>query len=401
MTTMRHGDRQRRFELPGIEDLSKEQEAVLALPNEGRQLVVGGPGTGKTVLCLLRARRLAQRGAAYRFLVWNRLLLFGSRALFPGDLRAETWTKWFWGTYRDALGEDPPLQAADGDFLPIDWQGVQRAVEGMPRAEGVERPYLVIDEGQDMPPGFYDFLNQLEFKHLFVAADQNQQIKPEENSSIREIEKHLAAEPPFILRRNFRNSYHVARLARTFATDDPASPLPDLPPGPPSPNVPWLYCRGRDDMLIVAKSILHHWDQDPSRLIGVIAPNNRVRERYFDALQRCEAELDNDRPWIKTFHGDHNPDVPFDCGGVLVINAQACKGMEFDTVVLADVDEHRVHSMEDDLARKLFYVMVSRAKSHVVLFTRPDNDAVERLLPQDENVLRRRKLKGSSRGDAG
>ncbi len=394
----------RRFELPGIEDLSKEQEAVLALPKEGRHLIVGGPGTGKTVLCLLRARRLARSGKDYRFLVWNHLLLRASRALFPGGLRGETWRKWFWHTYRGAVGNDPPLQAADGEFAPIDWQGVQRAVEGMPPAAGGERPYIVIDEGQDMPPGFYDFLNQLEFKHLFVAADQNQMIKPEENSSIREIKDHLAVDtPPRELRHNFRNSYHVARLARAFATDDPASPLPDLPPRPPSLNVPWLYCRGRNDMPMVAKSILRHWDQDPRRLIGIIAPNNRVRERYFNELTHCGVELDNDRPWIKTFHGNHNPDVPFDRGGVLVINAQACKGMEFDTVVLADIDEHRFHSTDDgnDLTRKLFYVMVSRAKSRVVLFTQPDNDAIGRLLPQDENVLRRRILKDSSQGDVG
>ena len=394
----------RRFELPGIEDLSKEQEAVLALPNEGRHLVVGGPGTGKSVLCLLRARRLAKSGEDYRFLVWNHLLLHASRALFPDGLHAETWKRWFWHTYRDSVGDTPPLQVADGNFPPIDWEGVQRAVEGMSLAAGGERPYLVIDEGQDMPPSFYDFLNQLEFKHLFVAADQNQQIKLQENSSIRQIEKRLAADtPPKQLRQNFRNSYHVARLARTFATDDPASPLPDLPPEPPSPGAPWLYRRGRDDMRMIAKSILRHWDQDPRRLIGIIAPNNRVRERYFDALQHCGAELDNGRPWIKTFHRDHQPKVPFDRGGVLVINAQACKGMEFDTVVLADIDEHRLHSTEEgnDLARKLFYVMVSRAKNRVVLFTQPENDAIERLLPQDENMLRRRNLKDSSQEDVG
>ena len=394
----------RRFELPGIEDLSKEQEAVLALPNEGRHLIVGGPGTGKTVLCLLRARRLAQKGEDYRFLVWNHLLLRASQALFPDGLRSETWEKWFWHTYRDSVGDDPPLQAADGDFAPIDWQGVQRAVEGLPPAAGGERPYLVIDEGQDMPPGFYDFLNQLEFKHLFVAADQNQQIKPKENSSIRDIEEHLAADAPSLrLRQNFRNSYHVARLARTFATDDPASPVPDLPPAPRLVNAPWLYYRAHDSMAAIAVSILRHWDQDPRRLIGIIAPNNRVRQRYFDALRHCEVELDNGRPWIKTFHVDHKPNVPFERGGVLVINAQACKGMEFDTVVLADIDEHRIHSADEgnDLVSKLFYVMVSRAKSRVVLFAQPDNGVIDRLLPQDENVLRHRNLSDSSQGNVG
>ena len=394
----------RRFELPGIEDLSKEQEAVLALPNEGRHLIVGGPGTGKTVLCLLRARRLAQRGQDYRFLVWNHLLFRASLALLPAGLHAETWEKWFWHTYVDSVGNSPPLQATGGNHPPIDWQGVQRAVEELPSEEAGERPYLVIDEGQDMPPGFYDFLNQLGFRHLFVAADQNQQIKRDEHSSIRDIEECLAANTQTQrLRHNFRNAYHVARLARAFATDDPASPQPDLPPAPPSVNVPWLYYRGCDDMAVIAKSILRHWDQDPRRLIGIIAPDNRIRQRYYDALRHCVAELDNGRPWIKTFHGDHRPDVPFDLGGVLVINAQACKGMEFDTVVLADIDGHQVHSADggNDLARKLFYVMVSRAKSRVVLFAQPGNDAIERLLPRDEQVLRRRNLGDSSNGDVG
>ena len=47
----------RKFELPGIQDLNKEQEAVRALPTEGQHLIVGGPGTGKSVLALIRARR--------------------------------------------------------------------------------------------------------------------------------------------------------------------------------------------------------------------------------------------------------------------------------------------------------------------------------------------------------
>ena len=390
----------RRFELPGIEELSKEQEAVLALPNEGRHLVVGGPGTGKTVLCLLRARRLAQKGEDYRFLVWNHLLFRASQALVPTGLRAETWNRWFWHTYKDLVGNTPPLQATGEHHRPYDWQGVQRTVEELPPATSEERPYLVIDEGQDMPPGFYDFLNQLGFRHLFVAADQNQQIKPDENSSIRELEECLAVDTqPQRLRHNFRNSYQVARLARAFATDDPASPLPDLPPVPRSVNAPWLYYRGR--VKVIARSILRHWDQDPRRLIGVIAPDNHIRRRYFEALKDCTVALDNGRPWIETFFGEHRPKVPFGRGGVLVINAQACKGMEFDTAVLADIDQHRVQSAVGghDLASKRFYVMVSRAKRRVVLFAQSETAAIEDLLPEDEQVLRRWDLGRSAKAD--
>ena len=61
----------RRFRLPGIQDLSKEQEDARALPMEGQHLIVGGPGTGKSILALLRARRLSQEDAQYVFLVYN------------------------------------------------------------------------------------------------------------------------------------------------------------------------------------------------------------------------------------------------------------------------------------------------------------------------------------------
>lgn len=78
-------DRTRRFELPGIQDLNKDQDAALALPLEGQHLIIGGPGTGKSVVALLRARRLAQDQKRYRILVYNHLLEGSNRHLFGGD----------------------------------------------------------------------------------------------------------------------------------------------------------------------------------------------------------------------------------------------------------------------------------------------------------------------------
>ncbi len=51
-------DRTRRFNRSYI--LNKDQDAALALPLEGQHLIIGGPGTGKSVVALLRARRLAE-----------------------------------------------------------------------------------------------------------------------------------------------------------------------------------------------------------------------------------------------------------------------------------------------------------------------------------------------------
>ena len=37
----------RKFELPGIQDLSKEQESVRALPSEGQHLIIGAAILGE------------------------------------------------------------------------------------------------------------------------------------------------------------------------------------------------------------------------------------------------------------------------------------------------------------------------------------------------------------------
>ena len=225
----------RKFELPGIQDLSKEQEAARALPKEGQHLIVGGPGTGKSVLALIRARRHQRDDDDFLFLVFNHLLNRASDQLFGTGLVSRTWDGWFRNTFRELAGQAVPVQEPnDGGYREIDWDRVDEIVHAMPDTATSRTPFLVIDEGQDMPASFYQALVALGFDRFFVVADQNQQIT-DENSSRKDIADCLAIEPNDVieLKQNYRNSYAVARLAREFYTGDPASPRPALPQSAP------------------------------------------------------------------------------------------------------------------------------------------------------------------------
>ena len=384
----------RKFALPGIQDLTKEQEAARALPREDRHLIVGGPGTGKSVLALIRVRRHHQERDDYRFLVFNHLLHRASGQLFGAGFVGRTWFRWFLDTFEEITGQSVPrLEPNDKGWKEIDWTGVDAIVQALPGGDERQRPFLVIDEGQDMPPEFYRALVKLGFDRFFVVADQNQQIT-DANSSRQEIQDCLALDPHDVieLRQNYRNHYRVARLAREFYTGDPASPPPELP-AQASGAVPILYRYEPDRLDEVARRILRLADRDPRQLIGVIAPDNRVRKRYVDALRSAEVGLDNSRPSIKTYHRESRAEINFAEGGVLVINAQACKGLEFDTVVLADVDEHYFRRGAPDVARRLFYVMVARARERVFLFMKHGGrKEIEDILPADRDVLRREDL---------
>ena len=384
----------RQFELPGVQDLSKEQEAARALPKHGQHLIVGGPGTGKSVLALIRARRHGREEDNYLFLVFNHLLNRASGQLFGAGFESRTWDGWFRETFLQIVKQPVPLlPPRPNEYTGIDWNGVAEAIEALPSDADKDRPFLVIDEGQDMPREFYSSLANVGFERFFVVADQNQQIT-EANSSRRDLQDCLTIDTQDVieLKLNYRNRYPVARLAREFYTGDRASPPPALPERRIG-AIPIRYVYKWDALGSVVGRILRFADRNPSQLIGVIAPNNKVRQRYFDRLCAEDVTMDNPRPPINTFHGENRPEIAFDEGGILVINAQACKGLEFDTVILADIDEHVHRPQDPDVARRLFYVMVARARERVFMFMKKDGDRrIETILPDDQAVLRREEL---------
>ena len=388
----------RRFELPGIQDLNKQQEEARNLPLEGQHLIVGGPGTGKSVLALLRAKRLHRENKEYSFLVYNHLLMQSSKILFrsggSGRLNVDTepmtrWKKWFFRIFKVHTGKKVPLTDTESDgWRPIIWDQVLDIASGV-GAVNKKKSYLVIDEGQDMPPEFYKCLVILGFENLFVVADQNQQIW-KENSTIPDLRDVLDLEPPDVIKleKNYRNRYPVARLAREFYTGDVASPPPELPP-PPShqARLPVLYEYA--DEKTVIRLIAKMADRDPAKLLGVLTYKDEVRKRIYKALLSEEDGLDNGRLNVSTHSSKDRTEVAFDEGGIMVINSQACKGLEFDTVLIVGLNDFRIMS-DDTPTKKLFYVMVARAIDTVVMFKAKDRHCpVDDIMPNDRRILER------------
>ena len=391
-------DRTRRFTLPNVQELSKDQDAALALPLDGQHLIVGGPGTGKSVVALLRVRRLASELVDYRFLAYNKLLDQSSRHLFGDNLKAFTLDTWFRRLWKSLFMGNVPLHPPDrpGGYQAIDWVTVTTHLQehDIPDRQQA-RLRLVIDEGQDMPPAFYSALTNIGFENFYIVADQNQQIHPDKCSSRQDIENALAicAADTLELRSNYRNTLPIAQLAQHFYPADPASPKPELPSSKQGASTPevWRYGNGEAHTIqSIAELILQTADRNPRKLIGVITPNNRVREKFVDALSRANPGLDHDKPPIGTFVSGQQEALDFGRGGIMVINAQSCKGLEFDTAVLADIDEHQPRSNPDAL-KKRFYVMVARARDQIILLrTGAPVSAIDDLLPQDQAILARK-----------
>ena len=385
----------RKFELPRIQDLSKEQLAVRALPKEGQHLIIGGPGTGKSVLALLRAKRHSRDGDDYVYLVFNHLLHEASKQLFGKELVSQTIDSWFRHLYRDLVGQTIPLHNARASgYRPINWSIVEQTTEELKVDSDRTQQFLLIDEGQDMPWQFYHSLVNLGFSNFFVTADQNQQIT-ENNSSRQEITDCLGmeAEDVIELHQNFRNTDAIARLSKELRTIDPASPPINLPSSRPG-ETPLLrtYNLSKIDQLM--KGILSVVNNRPKFLVGVITPNNNIREFFLDRLCKAAVRLQWTHIHIQTYFSQQKPAMlTFNEGGIIVINMQSCKGLEFDVVVLADIDEYRVHKDDLDKTFREFYVMSARAKKrlHMLMKKNGSIDILE-ILPNDSGVLERKEV---------
>lgn len=397
----------RRFQLPGIHELSKEQEAVRAWPLEGRFLLTGGPGTGKSVMCLLRARRLhdqlsstsknaAKKSPEYVFLVFNHLLMMSSKQLFGVDLSARQWQSWFEGVFKEATGKPlpklaPPPRSA---WRPTDWESACEMIrERSPNElqEKFQHLSVIIDEGQDMPVEFYQCLNELGIDNLFVAADFNQSIG-HENCSYTDLLDAIQPDKEHRLASNYRNKYAIARLAQEFYTGDPSAKPPELPE-PPIKMVRrpvfFRYVESKEERLL--KRVMMFCDRYPRKLIGILTPNDASRSRLFNGLRDSGATFENGKPLVSTFSSRERNEIDFGQGGVVIINAQACKGLEFDVVFLFDLNEyHYRHEFEVE-KKSLFYVMVARAVDQVFLLAGMDKDCpIEAILPIEENILERK-----------
>lgn len=392
-------NRTRRFVLPGIQDLNKDQDEALARPLEGQHLIIGGPGTGKSVVALLRAKRLAQDNKTYRTLVYNHLLDHSNRHLFGKEqtFSAKTWDAWFRDIYKYFFNDVPTLEPEHrGGYRPINWEEVQHQVQQLENTGDHSQKFLVIDEGQDMPPAFYQTLVNLGFENFYVVADQNQQLAPNKCSSRQDIQNALGIEPKdtLELKTNYRNTLPIALLAQHFYPADPASPKPMLPPIKKSATTPelWDYgINGLPSLNEIVDRILHLSDRFPSKLIGIITPDNSVRQKFYNAIAKANPTLDNGKPPIQTFVSGQDSPLDFGTGGLMIINAQSCKGLEFDIVILADIDQHQP-KYDIYALKSRFYVMVARDREQVILLrTGNPCSVVEKLLPTDATILIRKK----------
>lgn len=339
--------------------LTKDQMRVLDFLRSHRRVAVsGGAGTGKTVLALEKARRLASEGFRTLLTCYNRQL-----ADHLSDLCADTKNldvmsfhqlchrqveKADLGSSRDLVAE-AKVTYPGKDLYDVQLpNALAYSLEVLPDRYDA----IVCDEGQDFREEFWVpielLLSDYDKSPLYVFYDDNQNLYSRAGTfPIRD--------EPFNLTTNCRNTapIHVAAYKHYKG-------IPVSPPEIEGDEVQFDESPGRDAQAAKINArivdLIARQGVAPGDITVLIA-DAKHKVEYYTALRRLP--LPKPATWLEEGVRGNNT--------VLIDTIQRFKGLESPVVILWGLDTI-------DLARskELLYVGMSRAKSLLVLVARPE-----------------------------
>uniref|UniRef100_A0A832I2C5 Nerd domain protein n=1 Tax=Eiseniibacteriota bacterium TaxID=2212470 RepID=A0A832I2C5_UNCEI len=362
---------QMRQQEPEFLRLTREQAGVLDVLRQHRRAAISGcAGSGKTMLAVEKARRLAGEGFRVLVTCFNRALADFIRAQLPppqqararagvaagrgqldlfGGARvdvesfhalAAAWARRAGVPLPEAHDEEERRRLFD-DVLP---EALVRAAGELPERYDA----VIVDEGQDFKEEWWVALQTLlrdpDHGILYVFYDDNQSLYT--GGAALPIQT-----PPFVLTRNCRNTREIHRWVGRFYRGG-AEPEPAGPQGRPPVALRYADERGLREHVRRTLHQLVAEEKVPERDLVVLTPHGRARsalwrDPVFGNLRLTDA-------W---------PPAP---NHVQWSTVHAFKGLERPVVVLAEVERGGWSRAE------LLYVGGSRAQSHLVVIERED-----------------------------
>jgi DNA helicase IV len=360
--------------LPSFQELSKEQDGVYTMPLDGNHLVTGPPGTGKTVMALYRAQALAIDDRPCKILMHSKVLKQYTRlAAVEVDAlgSVETFHSWLWHFWKGRYGDTPPK--LDGDPWAFDWSSMMARFAASPPAPDALTD-LLIDEGQDLHPRFYQMVRMMS-RNVTVFADENQKLQ-QENSTLDEIDKALGRKSEVHqLTRNYRNTREIAELAARFYCGVPTG-IPEVPER--EGEVPVL--RRFDSLNELVELVARYEKNFSDRSIGVVLPSKKLQSSVYNRLT-ARTPRNPVQAYITGKPGHDR--IDFDRPGVKILNYWNIKGLEFDTLFVPELQLVTGDPTSAELMMR-FYVVFSRAREELFLgYTGHVEPAVVAGIPED------------------
>ncbi len=340
------------MKLPKLDDLVGEQIAIYEMPADTPLFVVGPPGSGKTSLAVLRCNHLNQLKTDCSVVTRNRMLAALSSQLgAPTSTMHELVSKDYWDTFSRKISEDH-------GYI-YDWTRLAESYKSKDLQP--KREHLIVDEGQNLPKGFFSWVLQHGAESATVFADEDQ-TTDSQRATLPDI--CAAGFPnPIRLTKNHRNTAQIAALAEHFHKS--AVLAPGVVPASRTGEKPRLHeCTSLSEFS--DQVALRYKNRGGS--IGVILCSVQDVQTMYSLLQTRVpdgARLD--------YYTSANPNLSRSTQvlqpGITVLTSESVIGLEFDTVYLQDLARSLPCSTLDDYRR--MYMLCARARQSLMLVNGP------------------------------
>lgn len=234
----------------------------------------------------------------------------------------------------------------------LEWNDVypylylQAAFTGLQESRLIK--HLVIDEMQDYSPIQYAVLNRLFQCPKTILGDFIQSINPNCPYSLEELHQFYEGSTLMRLEKSYRSTWEIIHFAKQivkqadFQAVERHGPAPEL-----------LEFSTEEEELVEICRQVEAFHQGKYNAMGIVTRTNSAAKELYEKLKARGAGVELITPESSAFHN-----------GATVLSIQMSKGLEFDQVLLPQVDGETYHT---DFDRNLLYVACTRAMHRLSL----------------------------------
>lgn len=352
----------------------EEQLNVLESPLDKSLFVVGPPGSGKTVLAMHRAKMMSNMKTEQPIAIvtYNRMLRHSLSLLSENSIEAYTMHSFVGKDYTKRTKTYPP----EFERYVYDWKSMHNCLQD--KRAGYSKSHLIVDEGQDLPQEFFEYVSRHVSRTMTVFADEDQALT-DQRTTLEQIKTATGMSDPIILKQNHRNTPEISRLAEHFHSGRLPSATVHRRLTGEKPRL--VQMQGLES----TATFVSNWHQNRGGNIGVIVDGtgtgNEMHHRLTDQLKETRVDFytnqQRNEESIKIFEP-----------GVTILNARSAKGQEFDTVFILELE--KFIPCRSDSESRVMYMLCARAKDYLFLMYGPDSLSAEAMatLPES-NIIER------------